>query len=79
MQNQKPFAIKSFMDIVPMHLNIAKMKTDILPHHLIMITRYVDHLSIVFGFAQDRPEDICMFLRPISNLFQRPEVDYITD
>jgi hypothetical protein len=67
------------MYAITLHAQISEYGTGELSEVLVVVTRNEDDLGAVFGFSQDRPDDVVVLLRPVKCASQTPKIDDVTD
>ena len=76
---QKPLAVGLAVNDAVDDLDVAEGHAVVVPEHLVVIPRHVDHLGAVLGLAEDRSKNIIVVLGPERPLSHRPYVDDVTD
>ena len=77
MDNPQPLAIGSFVDVVFLDSNLAKIETEIMPRSFVMIARNIYNASTVAGLAKQFLNYVIMFLRPEKAFLQLPAINDI--
>ena len=77
MDNPQSLAIGSFMDVVFLDSNLAKIETEIMARGFVMIAWNIDNASTVAGLAKQFLNDVIMFLRPEKAFLQLPTINNI--
>ena len=77
MDNPQSLAIGSFMDVVFLNSNLAKIETEIMARGFVMIAWNIDNASTVAGLAKQFLNDVIMVLRPEKAFLQLPAINNI--
>ena len=77
MDNPQSLAIGSFVDVVFLDSNLAKIETEIMARGFVMVAWNIDNASTVAGLAKQFLNDVIMFLRPEKAFLQLPAINDI--
>ena len=79
MDNPQSHAIDSFVDVIFLDSNLAKIKTEKMARGFVMIAWNIDNASTVAGLAQQFLDDVIMLLRPEKAFLQLPAINDIAN
>ena len=79
MDNPQSLAVGSFVDVVFLDGNLAKIEAEIVARGFVMIAWDIDNVGTAAGFAQQFLDDVIMFLRPEKAFLQLPAINDIAN